>query len=218
MRTGDAGASVLGLRRPGPVGFEAKIKGLMVICLSLRGRQHHRIIAAVTTDTHCKPLAVFDSPAAVADWSAVNDNVMGGRSSGGARYLDGALIFSGKTNTDGGGFSSIRAALQPGELAAANGLKLRVRSDGRLYQVTLRTDLRYRGMPVAFRAEIDAPEEGKWTDSVVSFDTLVPTVFGRPVSGASFEAEKATTIGFIINDGKDGAFELAIRSIHACTF
>ena len=41
-------------------------------------------------------------------WVTVNDNVMGGRSKGGFSLKKGKLIFSGATNTNGGGFSSIR--------------------------------------------------------------------------------------------------------------
>ena len=39
-------------------------------------------------------------------WQTVNDNVMGGRSSGGSALQDGALVFTGSTNTNGAVFSS----------------------------------------------------------------------------------------------------------------
>jgi hypothetical protein len=166
----------------------------------------------------CNPLAVFDTPTTAASWYAVNDNVMGGRSSGGPRFDDGALVFSGSINTNGGGFSSIRAPLSSGALIRMNGLKLRVRPDARAYQVTLRTDLSFRGIAVAFRGDIESAAPGEWVDSVVMFNDLEPTVFGRPVAGAVFDPEKAMSIGIIISDGKDGPFELAIGSIHACAF
>ena len=41
-------------------------------------------------------------------WIVVNDNVMGGRSKGGFAFIKNKLVFSGSTNTNGGGFSSIR--------------------------------------------------------------------------------------------------------------
>ena len=47
-----------------------------------------------------------DNPAT--NWITVNDNVMGGRSEGGFSFKKKRLIFSGITNTNGGGFSSIR--------------------------------------------------------------------------------------------------------------
>lgn len=183
---------------------------------SLRRWHLHRMIGDVKKINHRKPIAVFDSPTAAADWYAVNDNVMGGRSSGGPRYDDGELVFSGRINTDGGGFSSIRAPLPPAALAGMSGLELRVRPDARVYQLTLRTDVKARGMSVAFRGEIDAPQAGEWADCRIEFEDLVPTVFGRPVEGAVFDPANASSIGIIISDGKDGPFELAIASIHAC--
>ena len=172
----------------------------------------------VTDLTSCKSRIVFDSPLAAADRYAVNDDLTCGRSSGGPLYVDGKLVFSGNINTNGGGFSSIRAPLQSAVLAGLNGLKLRVWPDTRVYQATLRADLSYPGMSVAFRGEIDAPEEGMWAASKILFTDLVPTVFGRPVDGAIFHPEKAKSIGIIISDGKDGPFELGTASIHACVY
>lgn len=169
-------------------------------------------------DADCSALAVFDSPEAVDAWRAVNDNVMGGRSSGGPQYRDGELVFSGSINTDGGGFSSIRAPLASGALAGVDGLKLTIRSDGRGYRLTLRSDVQYRGVDVAYRAEIAVARPGEWSDSVVLFDDLEPSVRGRSVPAPAFDPAKAASIGIIISDGEDGPFELAVRSIHTCTF
>lgn len=183
----------------------------ILACLASVGRAEGPV-----SDSGCAPLFVFDTAEAVAAWRTVNDNVMGGRSSGGSRFADGALFFSGSINTNGGGFSSIRAPLTRGQLAGKNTLSLRVKPDGRAYKVTLRTNLRYRGIAVSFQGDIEAPAAGEWTDSVVTFADLQPTVFGRPVSGASFEAADVESIGIIISDGVDGPFELSIASIHAC--
>ena len=66
-------------------------------------------------------------------WYVVNDNVMGGRSDGDFEQEDGVLKFTGRTNTNGGGFSSIRT--KPMELALSDhsGVQLRVKGDGRRY-------------------------------------------------------------------------------------
>ena len=82
----------------------------------------------------------------------------------------------------------------------------------------LRSDVRYRGVDVAYRAEIAAPRPGEWSDSSVLFDDLVPTVRGRTVPAPAFDPVRATSIGIIISDGRDGPFELAVRSIQACIF
>ena len=53
-------------------------------------------------------LADFSTNEGNPGWYVVNDNVMGGRSEGGFTIADAELRFAGRTNTDGGGFSSIR--------------------------------------------------------------------------------------------------------------
>ena len=64
-------------------------------------------------------------------WYVVNDNVMGGRSDGDFRIEEGELHFAGRTNTDGGGFSSIRTDAVELDLAEYDGIRLRVKGDGR---------------------------------------------------------------------------------------
>ena len=53
-------------------------------------------------------LADFTGEQAGPGWYVVNDNVMGGRSEGDFEVGQGELRFAGRTNTNGGGFSSIR--------------------------------------------------------------------------------------------------------------
>ena len=68
-------------------------------------------------------------------WQTVNDNVMGGRSAGGPSFGDGLMVFSGDTNTDGGGFSSVRLALEPDALSEFERVVVRAKSDGRQYMI-----------------------------------------------------------------------------------
>ena len=53
-------------------------------------------------------LTDFTSSSSDLGWYVVNDNVMGGRSEGDFEQHKGELSFTGRTNTNGGGFSSIR--------------------------------------------------------------------------------------------------------------
>ncbi|MEL7485448.1 MAG: CIA30 family protein, partial [Planctomycetota bacterium] len=66
-------------------------------------------------------LTEFRGEKVSAEWIAVNDNVMGGRSSGGPAFDDGVLTFAGTTNTNGGGFSSIRTVPGQWDLAEYDG-------------------------------------------------------------------------------------------------
>lgn len=158
----------------------------------------------------------FESQQEVALWRSVNDGVMGGQSSGGPRHADGRMIFEGSINTSGGGFSSIRRPIETGTFDGVSGLNMRIKSDGRAYDVTLRTDAEYLGRPVAFQASIPETEPGMWTEVAISFDTVKATLFGRPVEGAEFNNAAAQSLGIIIADSRDGPFRLEIDWIAAC--
>jgi hypothetical protein len=94
----------------------------------------------------------FDTSAEIRAWRAVNDGVMGGLSSGGPRFDNGQMIFQGVINTNGGGFSSVRSSVPRGALSKSSGIKLRVRTDGRNYKLTLRSSAAWRGRRVSFQA------------------------------------------------------------------
>jgi hypothetical protein len=158
----------------------------------------------------------FKSPEAAQMWRAVNDGVMGGRSSGGPRFEAGVMIFEGIINTNGGGFSSLRAGLSRGALAGQKAIKMRVKSDGRIYKLTLRSDAFYRGRNVAFQAPLPQTPVSEWAEVTIAFSALKPSVFGRPLSGPIFNPQEARSIGIIIADGKDGPFRLETSQMQSC--
>lgn len=159
----------------------------------------------------------FNSAMTVQAWKSVNDGVMGGLSSGGPRYENESLVFEGVINTNGGGFSSIRLPLAQGSLAGYSGLKFRVKSDGRVYKLTLRGATRFRGRSVSFQAPLPASPQGAWADVMVDFASLEPTIFGQALSGVEFDITQVQEMGLIIADGKDGPFRLKVKSLGACT-
>lgn len=164
----------------------------------------------------CNMYVNFEEAAQAQTWRAVNDGVMGGRSSGGPSFENGHMIFEGVINTNGGGFSSLRSPVEDGALAQAAGLKLRVKSDGRAYKVTLRTNVAYRGRLVSFQAPIAGAEGGEWSDVIVPFSDLKASIFGRRVSGAKFDPAAIREMGIILADGQDGPFRLEVDWIKDC--
>ena len=160
-------------------------------------------------------LADFNGEKVAEGWKTVNDNVMGGRSKGGPSFSDGVLTFSGATNTNGGGFSSIRT--QPGkfDLRGKDGLVIRARGDGRTYKVELRTDIKMRSWELPFRADFTTVK-GEWREFFVPLDSFKPTFFGQklPVAPA-LDPAKVSSMGFMIYDKKDGAFSLEVDWVKA---
>ena len=155
----------------------------------------------------------FDTPASIAPWRAVNDGVMGGRSSGGPAFADGALVFAGTINTNGGGFSSVRRSMVPGALSGADGIRMRVKSDGRDYRLTFRTSRIWRGRNVSWQIPVPTTPDGEWAEVKVPFAQAEASVFGRPVRAGEFDPLDVREMGIIIADGVDGDFRLGVAEM-----
>ena len=159
-------------------------------------------------------LARFESGTAEPGWFVVNDNVMGGRSKGGFEVDHDELVFTGDTNTNGGGFSSIRTEPIDADLSAFDGIRLRVRGDGRQYTWRLTTDARWRGREVAYWATFET-EGGLWTTVDIPFSRFVPRFRGSRLDGPPLNRGKITGMGLMIYDGQDGPFELRLAEVQA---
>jgi len=151
----------------------------------------------------------FKEKDAASNWITVNDNVMGGRSKGGFAIIKDRLIFSGATNTNGGGFSSIRTNPKNLNFQNKQGVIIRFKGDGRTYKF----DVRMENSSVAHRVDFKTKENPKdWRTVKIDFDTLSPTWRGAALSAQRFRLDtaKIKSIGFMIYDKKDGPFELKV--------
>ena len=144
------------------------------------------------------------------DWRTVNDNVMGGRSIGGFQVGDNTLNFKGRSNTNGGGFSSIRASAQSLDLQGATGFRLKLKGDGRKYTFRLRK----RNSWVSYWSEFDT-DDNKWQTVELKLEDFWPNWRGRKVYAPKIKGNQIGELGIMIYDGKDGAFSLDVASIVA---
>lgn len=149
-------------------------------------------------------------------WRTVNDDVMGGRSSGGPAFEPRRMVFAGSTNTRGGGFSSVRRTLAPGALEGAQSLALTVTGDGRGYMVILQTGERHGGARLSYRAPLTAEAHAGPTRIEVPLSAFEASVRGRSVGGYTLDATAAEDLGIIVNDRQDGPFRLIIHEIRIC--
>ncbi len=163
----------------------------------------------------CEPLADLEDADELGRWQVVNDGVMGGRSSAEATVVDGELSLAGEIVTDGGGFSSVRLALAE-PLGEATGLLLRLRTDGRAYELTLADAAPGRDRRVSHQAPIAATGGTGWEEVVVDFADLDASFFGRPVDADPFDPTAAVEVGIILADGSDGPFRLELDWIRVC--
>ena len=165
----------------------------------------------------CRRLTDFDTGSG---WFIVNDGVMGGRSDGAVEFADSAMRFSGEVVTAGGGFTSVRTQLTDNELAGSDSLVLRVRTDERVYGLTLEDATQTGRRAISHGADltIDEPADADgWQITEINFDELRPSVFGQRIDAPMFDSDRASQIGIIIGDGVDGAFALEIDWIDACS-
>jgi NADH dehydrogenase [ubiquinone] 1 alpha subcomplex assembly factor 1 len=159
-------------------------------------------------------LTSFNADSPDFDWYVQNDNVMGGRSEGGFDISSGQLIFSGNTNTNGGGFSSIRTQPLKLDLSAYTGIRVKVKADGRRYTWHLQTNAQWRGRRVNYWADFDTlADESNIID--IPFTNFFPQFRGFRLDGFELDTSQITEFGLYQYDKTDGPFELRLISIEA---
>ena len=148
-------------------------------------------------------------------WFPVNDGVMGGVSRSTMDVsADGTGVFAGMLSLENnGGFASVRTDIRAYDLSTFSGLVLRVRGDGRRYQVRLRTGGRYRSL--AYKAEFDTRAD-TWITVELPFADFQPTVRGyRPRNAPPLNLSSVREFGILLGDGREGPFRLEVERIMA---
>jgi hypothetical protein len=147
-------------------------------------------------------------------WYVVNDNVMGGRSNGDFEQEQGKLIFTGYTNTNGGGFSSLRTKPVRLDLSNHTGIRLHVMGDGRRYTWRLTTAARRRGSQVSYWADFETGSNS-WSIVDIPFSSFIPRYRGQQLDEPALDPAQITGMGLMIYDNQDGLFELRLDSVQA---
>jgi len=147
-------------------------------------------------------------------WYVQNDTVMGGRSEGGFDISSGQLIFSGNTNTNGGGFSSIRTQPLKLNLSAYTGIRVKIKADGRRYTWAMQTEALWRGRRVTYWADFNTlADETSVID--VPFSNFFPQFRGFKLDGPELDTSQITEFALYQYDKKDGPFEIRLISVEA---
>jgi len=203
--------------RPGR--FAAPILALLLAagCADSLSPHAEEIEARLAAASEAKAVDVFtfDDPDAVGPWRIINDTVMGGRSSSRMDITaDGTGVFSGTVSLENnGGFAHTRSMAGPYDLSAYRGLALRVRGDGRRYDLTLKLDRSFDG--VMYQTDFQAPAD-TWTEVRLPLADFVPTYHGRRLTDRPpLDPAKIRTIGFILSDKQEGPFRLEVDWIRA---
>ena len=145
-------------------------------------------VSSLTLGAAVTSVAEFDkSESDSLSWRVVNDGVMGGLSKGDFGVSgEGILTFKGMLSLENnGGFSSIRTEKVKMDLSNADGLLVRVKGDGRTYQMRFGTDARFRGMEVSFMAEFKT-RKGEWAEVKIPFNQFKGSFRGMKLKDEVF--------------------------------
>lgn len=174
-----------------------------------------------------------------AGWHALNDPIMGGRSSGSVIVNSSeGLRFDGEVVEQGGGFVSVRSPQfsPPLDLSDCNGLQLDIAGEGRRFKLALACSDGVAGLtnliPGGLRwvHEFDTDAVG-FTTVTVGFEQLVPSVRAQPMQRLPlgivprFDAARVTRIQLLhskfddqggLNQGfRPGTIQLVLGQIAA---
>jgi len=156
----------------------------------------------------------FQQPDDATNWSVINDVVMGGVSNSSFTVTKpGTAVFSGVVSLENnGGFASANMKPAQFDLSDCDGIRFRVKGDGKSYKITLKNEGAFNGF--SYRFEFST-KNGEWLTIDAPFSSFIPKFMGQTTSAPPVDTAKIKTFGFLIADKQDGPFRLEIDWIGA---
>ncbi|WP_372305934.1 CIA30 family protein [Vibrio sp. 10N.286.52.C3] len=154
----------------------------------------------------------FIQPNEHKNWTATNDDVMGGISTGELIYLDDMSRFRGELSLENnGGFSSVKRSIES-PAHEIDSAELVFVGDGRTYQLRFTTSK--DGNRIQYKHDFDTIK-GEQFSKVFHFNDFQAVFRGRLLSDApELKAQDIKQIGFLIADKEPSPFELDLIQLH----
>lgn len=143
-------------------------------------------------------------------WYTVNDVVMGGRSTC-TFQLDqnGDALFKGQVSLENnGGFSSVHYRFSPFQTKGFSHLLLRVKGDGKRYQVRIKNKANDYHSYIAY-----FETNGEWQEIKVALNQMYPSFRGRTLDMPNFAGGEIEEFALLIGNKKEEAFRISIDKI-----
>jgi len=161
------------------------------------------------------PLLLFDfsDPGAVAQWTPIDDRVMGGISRSRLRHdAAGHAVFEGVVSLErNGGFASVRSTPHARGKPGAKACLIEVRAAGQRFKLSLLTDDGFDSLNYQSPFE---PATADWQELHLPLAAFRATFRGREVPDASaLDPARIRQVGLMIADRQAGPFTLDIRRI-----
>ena len=190
--------------------------GLLIVTLLPAFGAGQEIPNPGTNGDDTEQILIDFSNTSAAGWQIVNDSVMGGVSRSRLQmHEDGYAEFSGTVSLENnGGFASVRTRAQsPVDLSDFDGLSVHVLGDGKTYSLRLRTVKNGRLTRYSHEARF-ATTAGEWETHKLAYSDFSPVFRGNAVRGnPGLNPEAILEIGFMIQDGQEGPFELSVQRL-----
>lgn len=148
-----------------------------------------------------------------ADWTVVNDDVMGGRSTSEAYLTENFIHFEGTVSLENnGGFASIRSPYEVTDLSSFEKVSLRFRGTNRKFALSL--DNSRAWYRPNYKHEF-TPNGSDWQEITVPLNEFKESSVGRFTGNNMGKTQLARVIrmGLILFDKNSGPFELDVDYI-----
>jgi hypothetical protein len=166
----------------------------------------------VTAPRPTRLLFDFRTPAAVAEWRAIDDRVMGGVSSSRLRHDPaGHASFEGTVSLErNGGFASVRSTPGDRGLAGAQACVIEARATGGRFKLSLLVDDGFDSV----NYQVGFTPGTAWQTLSLPLASFRATFRGREVLGAPLlDPARIRQAGLMIAERQEGAFALEVRWI-----
>jgi NADH dehydrogenase [ubiquinone] 1 alpha subcomplex assembly factor 1 len=154
----------------------------------------------------------FNDPAAVAEWGAIDDRVMGGVSNSRLKHHPaGYSVFEGNVSLErNGGFASIRSRPTDRGTRGAQTCFIEARAKGKRFKLNLLTDDAFDS--INYQASF-TPDPA-WQTMHIPLTAFRATFRGREVPGApALDPARIRQVGLMIAERQAGPFALEVRRI-----
>jgi hypothetical protein len=152
----------------------------------------------------------FNQKSNLKDWTIVDDDVMGGKSSSSFELSpQGYAVFKGSISLDNnGGFSSVRHKFERKSIKGFTKIVLKIKGDTKKYQFRIKSNSAdYYSYVTTFTSN------GDWQEIQVPLKNMYPSFRGRKLDKPNFSEDYIEEIAFLIGNKSEEKFQLLIDKI-----
>lgn len=156
------------------------------------------------------PIFNFEKNINTKQWIVVDDDVMGGRSSGSFQLSEeGFGVFEGEISLENnGGFSSLRYSFPKISVKEFSVINLKLKGDGKEYQMRIKANLDDAHSYILYFLT-----SGEWQEIEIPINEMYPSFRGKELDQPDFNKDYIEEIAFLIGNNKEEKFKLMLEKI-----